>query len=125
MQNLLIGLGVGISLPIAFMLGKKYIPLLAGNAAARALKEGMAKVDSIPDPVEKELVRNIALDVVKWVEYKMPDKGQGKEKFHLAAEKLCALLPFLKGRDADIETIIENSVLAMDNELKKTAFQLP
>jgi hypothetical protein len=112
-------LGMGAALPIAFMVAKKSLPKMAGKWLSKVLGDGMESMDKIQDPVEKELVHNIAFAVVKWAEYKIPDKGQGRARFELAAGKLTALLPFLKGRESDIATIIEGAVSAMDEELKK------
>lgn len=111
--------GILAGLGILFVILKKVLPKYAGNAAAKGISEGFKNIDKIGDPVEKELVHNIAVAVVKWAEYKIPDKGQGRVRFDMAAAKLCALLPFLKGRDKDLADIIENAVVAMDNELKK------
>jgi hypothetical protein len=110
---------MGAAIPLAFMVGKKMIPKTAGNWVSKLLGEGMADIEKIKDPIEEQLVRNIAVDVVKWVEYRIPDKGQGRARFDLAASKLCAMLPFLKGRESDLATIIEGAVAAMDEELKK------
>ena len=114
-------IGVGAAIPLALMLAGKALPKAAGKWASGLLGKGMAEMDKIEDPVEKELVHNIAVAVVKWAEYKIPDKGQGRARFDAAAAKLCALLPFLKGRDKAIADIIENAVVAMDEELKKVA----
>ena len=78
----------------------------------------MKNIDKITDPKRKELIRDVALALVKLAEYEIPDKGQGRARFDSVAGKLCATLPFLKGRDKDIADIIENAVAAMDAELK-------
>lgn len=114
-------LGVGAAIPLGLMLAGKALPKAAGKWASGLLGKGISEMDKIEDPVEKELVHNIAVAVVKWAEYKIPDKGQGRARFDAAAAKLCALLPFLKGRDKAIADIIENAVVAMDAELKKMA----
>lgn len=113
--------GMGAALPIAFMIAKKQLPKMAGGWVSKLLGQGMADVDKIKDPIEQQLVRNIAVDVVKWVEYKIPNRGEGRARYELAASKLCSMLPFLKGRDADLASIIEGAVAAMDEELKKVA----
>ena len=107
-------------IPLVFMLGKKYLPRLAGKQVADGIKQGFGKIDAMEDKIESKLLKDIALAVVKWAEYKIPDKGQGRARFEIAANKLCSMLPFLKGRDKDIADIIESAVEAMDNELKKT-----
>lgn len=112
-------LGMGAAIPLAFMVGKKMIPKAAGNWVSKLLGKGMTEMDKIQDPKEKELVHAIALDVVRYVEYKVPSKGEGRARFDLAASKLCAILPFLKGRESDLASIIEGAVAAMDEELKK------
>lgn len=109
----------GVGLTAAFFVAKKFLPGRAGAAVAAGLRDGFQHINDIKDPVERQLVMNIAIDVVKWVEYKVPGKGQGRQKFEFAAQKLCALLPFLKGRDKDLADLIEAAVEAMDNELEK------
>lgn len=112
-------LGIGAAIPVVLMLGMKFVPKYFGGMAAKALGAGFSEMDKIADPVERQLVHNIAVSVVKWAEYKIPDKGQGHARYYLAAKKLCALLPFLNGRDEQISDLIEGAVVAMDNELKK------
>jgi len=111
----------GVVLTGVLVAAVKFVPKFAGKEAAKALDKALGSIDDIKDPVEQELVRNIAKDVVKWAEYKIPGKGQGRAKFEAAAAKLCALLPFLKGKDKVIADLIENAVAAMDDELKKAA----
>lgn len=114
-------LGIGAAIPLVFVLGKKMLPKYAGKWVSGLLGKGMAEMGDIKDPVRKQLVENVALAIVKLAEYEIPDKGQGRARFEAAAAKLCALLPFLKGRDSDIADIIENAVAAMDAELKAVA----
>ena len=111
--------GMGVAIPLVFVAGKKFLPKYFGGIVAKLLGKGLSEMDEIKDPVEKILVQNIAVAVVKWAEYKIPDKGQGRARFETAAAKLCAMLPFLKGRDKDLADIIENAVVAMDDELKR------
>jgi len=113
--------GFGAAVPLVLILARKQLPKMAGKWVAGLLGDGLGALDKITDPKEKELVHAIAVAVVKWAEYKIPEKGAGRARYEAAAQKLCALLPFLKGRDADIATIIENAVAAMDDELKKAA----
>lgn len=114
-------IGLGVLLPLIVVAAKKFIPQYFGKMFAGALGKGMSNIDDIKDPIERQLVKNIGLAVVKWAEYKIPDKGMGKERYRIAAEKLCSIFPFLKGQDKAIEDIIEASVVAMDNELKKVS----
>jgi hypothetical protein len=118
-------LALGAALPVAFMLGKKLLPKYAASIFSGILGKGMANIDKLEDPKEKELVHAIALAVVKYVEFKIPEGEAGKAKFKIAAQKLCALLPFLAGREADMQAIIENAVAAMDAELKKMDKPIP
>lgn len=111
--------GMFAAIPLLFLGIKKFLPKFLGKEVAAGLKKGFESIDKIEDPVERKLVEDIALAVVKWAEYKIPDAGQGKARYDLAAAKLCALLPFLKGREDAISGIIEAAVVAMDGELKK------
>ncbi len=99
----------------------KFAPKFVGKKMGSLLGDAMEKVDDIKDPVEKKLVQDIALAVVKWAEYKIPDRGQGRARYEAAAAKLCLMLPFLKGKDKLIADLIENAVAAMDAELKKAS----
>lgn len=96
----------------------KFVPKFMGKKMEALLGEALEKVEDIKDPVERKLVEDIALAVVKWAEYKIPDKGQGRARFEAAATKLCLMLPFLKGKDKLVADLIENAVAAMDNVLK-------
>jgi len=111
--------GLFVGLPLLFVVLKKTLPKKIGAFFSSALGRGFADVDKMTDPIEKHLVMNIVLDVVKWAEYKIPDAGKGGDRYQLAAGKLCAMLPFLKGQDAKIAGLIEAAVMAMDEELKK------
>lgn len=113
------GLLSGAVLTGVLIAAVKLVPKFMGKQVLSLLGASMDKVDDIKDPVEKKLVQDIALAVVKWAEYKIPDKGQGRVRFEAAAEKLCLLLPFLKGKDKLVADLIENAVAAMDAELKK------
>jgi len=114
-----VGIGIGAIIPIAFMVGKKYIPNLIAKFVSKNLDKGFNDIELIKDEKEKELIRGIALSLVRYAEYKIPDKDAGKEKYKLVAEKLVYILPFLKGQEEKISDLIENAVFAMDNELKK------
>ena len=115
------GLLGGVVLTGGIMAVAKFAPKFVGKKMGSLLGDAMEKVDDIKDPVEKKLVQDIALAVVKWAEYKIPDKGQGRVRFEAAAAKLCLMLPFLKGKDKLVADLIENAVAAMDDELKKAA----
>ena len=115
------GLLGGVVLTGAIMAVAKFAPKFVGKKMEALLGDAMEKVDDIKDPVEKKLVQDIALAVVKWAEYKIPDKGPGRARYEAAAAKLCLMLPFLKGKDKLIADLIENAVAAMDDELKKAA----
>lgn len=118
-------LGVGALVPVVFMLGKKMLPKYFGSMAAKLLGQGFSEMEKIQDPIEKILVQNIAVAVVKWAEYKIPDKGMGHARYDLAAKKLCSMLPFLAGRDEDISDIIEAAVVAVDDQMKNAAINPP
>lgn len=97
----------------------KFMPKLVSKQVRAALGSAVEKIEDIEDPVERALVQDIAFSVVKWAEYKIPDKGQGRARFELASAKLCALLPFLKGKEKMVADLIEDSVAAMDKVLKE------
>lgn len=110
---------IGAAIPMVLLFAKKLIPAKLGSMVSGLLGKQMGKIDEIQDPVRKGLYLTLALDIVRIVEYEIPDKGKGEEKYKIAAEKLCAVLPILKGQEAKIEEIIESAVEAMDKELKK------
>lgn len=110
---------MGVLTPLAFVILKRMIPNRIGKWFAGVLDKGFDNIADIEDPIERQLIYDIAIDVVKYAEYKLPDEGQGEEKYELAAGKLCNLLPFLKGREDDIEELIESAVKAMKVELKR------
>jgi len=110
------GAGVGA---IGVWAGKKYLPKYFGGLMTNMVAGAFKNVNAIKDPTRKQLVHNLAVDLAKLAEYEMPDKGTGVEKYAKVAAQLCTLLPFLKGRDAAVEAIIESAVTAMDEELKK------
>jgi hypothetical protein len=113
------GIAVGVAIPLIFALLYKMIPKkITGVLVDLFAKQNMS-IEKIEDPIRRELYKNLSLDIVKIVEYEIPDKGMGKEKYEKAAEKLCSVLPFLKGQDEKIEKLIEESVVAMDLEFKK------
>ena len=110
---------IGAGATVILMFAGKKIPAMVGSIFAKKLNLGFSKVEEIQDPIKKGLYMTLALDVVKLVEYEIPDKGKGKERYNIASAKLCSLIPWLKGQEALISDLIENAVVAMDNELKK------
>ena len=116
-KALLIAAGAGAT--GLLFLGKKYIPgLLAGLIQKHLGQLLNLKSD---DPKEAELVRGVVLAIVKLVEYKIPDKGQGKARYDAAAATLTRLIPALAGQEAKISALIEDAVQRMDDEFKKAA----
>lgn len=117
-------IGLGAALPLAFILVNKMLPRYVGGLFANLLGKGTANLEAISDPIRKQLIHNIAFDLVKLAEYEVPGEGQGKVKFEMVANKLCAIIPFLKGQEDHIVQIIESSVVAMDDELHKAGNNL-
>ena len=116
-----IGLGIGTLIPLGFMFAKKYIPNIIGKFVGSKIDDSFKHIDDIKDEKKKELIKNIAIDIVKLVEYEIPDKGMGKEKYKKAAEKLINILPFLKGKEEMICELIESSVLVVNEKFKEKA----
>jgi hypothetical protein len=114
----LVSAGAGLG-ALVLWAGGKYLPKYAGGAMTSLIGGALKNVNAIKDPTRKQLVHNLAVDLAKLAEYEIPDKGAGVEKYAKVAAQLCTLLPFLKGRDAAVEAIIENAVAAMDEELKQ------
>lgn len=112
-------LAIGAAIPVVFLFVKKMLPARLANAIAGLLHTQMGKLDSMDDPIRRGLYMALALDIVRIAEYELPDPGKGKERYALAAKKLCAVIPLLTGQEARIEQLIEASVVAMDAELKK------
>ena len=110
---------IGAAIPVALMLAGKLIPKKAGSMVAALLGKNLGKLDEIQDPIRRGLYTTLALDIVRIVEHEIPDKAAGEVKFKAAADKICAVLPFLKGQEAKVKTLIEDAVAAMDAELKK------
>jgi len=112
-------LAMGMAIPLGLGIAIKLIPKKLANSLMGLINKQMDKVADIEDPIRKGLYMSLALDIVRIAEYEIPDKGKGEERYRMAAEKLCAVLPFLKGQDNKIEELIEDSVAAMDAELQK------
>jgi hypothetical protein len=110
---------LGALVPVAVAFLGKWIPKFIGNYTAKFLDTRLGEIDKINDPVRRELYEGLALQVVKIVEYEIPDAGKGAERYKLAAAKICGFLPFLKGHDDVIKDFIEKAVNAMDEEFKK------
>jgi hypothetical protein len=112
-------LAIGAAIPIVLVLAKKMIPARLASALAGMLGKQMDKVANMEDPVRRGLYMSLALDLVRIAEYELPDKGKGVERYKMVADKLCAMLPILKGQEDKVEQLIEAAVIAMDAELKK------
>lgn len=112
------GIALGAAIPMLFIFAGKFIPKKIGDMVAGLIGKQMTKIDEIQDPVLKGLYLSLALDIVRIVEYEIPDKGKSEEKYKAAADKLCAILPMLKGNESKVKELIESAVEAMDKELK-------
>lgn len=104
---------------IVLAIATKYVPNKISGLVGGFLGKQIGSIDNIKDPIRKGLYLSLALDLVRIAEFEIPDKGKGEEKYTLVANKLCAVLPFLKGQEGHIKDLIESAVAAMDNELKK------
>lgn len=113
------GIAVGALIPVAFWGLMKLVPAKLANFVSGLLSSNLGKLDKIQDPIRKGLYMSLALDLVRIAEYEMPDAGMGKEKYKQVADKLCKVIPLLKGQEDHIEELIEAAVVAMDLELKK------
>ena len=110
---------VGAAIPLVFVFLKKFVPNKVGSIIVSVFEKEQANLDKVEDPKLKELLENISLDIVKLAEYAIPDEGKGGERYKLAAEWICRVIPLLKGQDDRVEAIIEKAVVRMDAELKK------
>lgn len=110
---LLGGVGVGL----AVTLGLKII-LKKWNKFLGEQLSMLTSLEKINDPQERELVKNIVLAVVRWAEYKIPDKGRGRERYGLAASQLVKFFPILKKQESKLAELIEEAVVKMDEALK-------
>jgi len=104
---------IGMGFAIAFVL--KWI---GGKLPAIIQKQVTDRIGHIVLDIKNPDDKELALAIVKWVEKKIPDQGAGKEKFMAAAAILTAMIPALKGQEAQIEAIIENAVEALNQGLK-------
>lgn len=118
-EQMLISGGVAVGSGLVMFLGLKYGPPAIGKILGSQLQKILdPKTD---DPIKRQLIRDLALAAVKLAEYEIPDKGKGGERYALAAEWICRVLPFLRGQKDKLSKLIEGSVVAMDEELKKAS----
>ena len=105
----LIAIAAGLS--GAMWAAKKYIPKMIGRYTDKWLDKAL----DVEDPRDLEFVKAI----IRWVEYKVPDAGSGREKYALAAKKIVQFAPIMAKYEDKIFILIENSVMALDKELKE------
>lgn len=110
---------IGALIALVLVYGKKYVPAVFGNAVARKLDEALTNLDKIQDPKRKELVENLAYDLVLLAEHEIPEAGQGRARYEAVAAKLVALVPAFKGQEKALTDVIEAAVTKMDDALKK------
>lgn len=109
----------GVGLAALFPLAKKQIGKLVSSFAAKNLGK-MLDPDS-KDEREKELIRGVVLAMVRLAEYKIPDRGAGREKYRAVAATLVKVMPFLSKHEGRLADLIEEAVTRMDDELKKAS----
>ena len=108
------GIAVGVAIPLVFGLLYKVIPSKITSLVLSLFSIQNRAIDKIDNPIRKGLYKAIALDICKLVEFEVPDKGAGAEKFKIASAKICSIIPGLKGHDAEVEKLIEESVEALN-----------
>ena len=108
----------GAAIALGLVYGIKLLPKFLGAKLSSELAKGFNSIGQITDPKRRELVQNLALDLVKLAEYEIPDAGQGRARFEKVAAKLCIMLPALAGQDKAIADLIEAAVTKMDEALK-------
>ena len=113
------GLLVGMAIPLIFIALKKFIPKFIGKIFTKNLEKTFGNIDAIQNPKRKAIMLKIVLGFVELAEYELPDKGMGKERYNLVAEKICKIFPFFQNYKEKLAEIIEESVRIMDEELKK------
>ena len=104
-------IGVGIGLAAILGLGVKIVPKLIHSYIGK-------KMHNLFDgklPEDRELI----LAVVKWAEKKIPNKGEGRHRYELVADKLISIFPILAKNRRVMADLIEQAVIAMDEELKE------
>lgn len=111
---------IGAAIALALVYGAKLLPKFLGGALSKELAKGFNSIGQITDPKRRELVQNIALDLVKLAEYEIPDAGQGRARYEKVAARLCLMIPALAGQDKAIADLIEAAVVKMDQALKIT-----
>lgn len=89
----------------------RIVPSLVGKWADKYLGKAL----DVSNPDDKELV----LALVKWAEKRVPESGQGKEKFAAVSAKIVAMMPVMKRYEDRLTVLIEESVEKLNQELKK------
>lgn len=113
-----LGWGVGaLGVGAVLFAAKKFLPGLVAKFVGREI--GKVLNPDTQDPVEKQLIRDLAIAAVKLAEYKIPDRGQGKERYKQAASWISHLIPLFNGQEEKLAELIEGAVAAADEELKK------
>ena len=113
-----VGLAAGaLGLGGILILAKRFLPGILAKRASAELVKLMDPQSS--DPKERELIKAVVLALVRLAEYKIPDKGAGDARYKAVADKLCSLVPILRGQEDRLKELIESAVEAMDEELKK------
>lgn len=111
------GPAVAVGIAVAFPLVRRKWGDFIGGQARAALEKALNP--NTEDIVEKELIEDAVLALVRLAEYKLPNKGAGGERFALAAAWLTNLIPILKGQEGHITALIEEAVVRMDSEALK------
>ena len=109
------GLGVMALFPLIRKALGKFVSKQVGSQLGKLLDPNTS------DPKEKELIRDAVLALVKLAEYKIPDKGMGREKYEAVAHSLVKMIPILSKYEDKIAELIEEAVNKMDEELKKAS----
>lgn len=109
---------VGMVVPAAVKMSVAAIKKYWGNALDRSLSMDLI---GTKDPVLKVKLQKVALAVVEVIEYVVPDRGKGQEKF-AKADALLASVPLLAPLPALRKALIEwacEMMWASDDEMKK------
>lgn len=104
-----IAMGVGATLVAGLLV--KVIPGIVSKQVGK-------KLDDLLDSDKPEDVEFLTA-LVKWVEIKTPDRGQGEEKFAKVVDKVVKMFPFMSSRKEQLATMIEEAVWRVDEELDK------
>jgi hypothetical protein len=106
---------VSIGLPLAIKAAKAYI-----NRDFKNILDKSMKLEDIKDPILREKLKKISLDVVDLMEYLIPDRGRGAEKF-AKADAALASIPLLSANPGIRKALIEGGCEIMwtaDDALK-------